>query len=463
PTASDKPASPTEKSPSSTVTMTTEPTNDLIEESTKLAHDGKFADALHKLAGAPQTEMCHYLKGLCYTRLSKFDEAIKEFSWLYYYGKNPTLHRTVMTNLEELERVKHSDGVSVQDSMMKGMNALKEQSKTGDLKGAEAGSPQEFFAVVRIYFGKWDGNRDGVLTGDEIAKAIQNPGIHGEEAVALAALKTQERDDFRDQGQFSRFTPADIASLQAGFAAGNSEAKDLVNFYRQGIIKVKQQSMQLFADGFPHINGIRQGHTSDCYFLSVVGALVCRDPEAVRRMIQPNGDGTFTVSFCQGSPIRVNAPTLAEIATYADSGGDGYWLTVLEKAYGELKESSGDGGSMLEPLDAVTIHGGKLSPVMVALTGRVGKWYSFKSQGTRQNIRTLLSDAAARGVLVCTTVPGHCLAMMSYKPGYDQVQIWNPWGSTKYYSAVGVTMDNGFFVIPISQFLEKFEGVSIQQ
>lgn len=419
-----------------------------------LIANGSYIRALDALAHLPSSEMCTYYRGVCYAHLNQTKLALKQFAWLYYYGKDAQIHQSVLEYIRDLEQRKpSSDSHKV---VLQSINSFQKQ----DLKSDE--SANDFFAVVRLYFDKWDIQHDGVLTGDDIARALQNPNNTPQEAVALAALKTQERFDYRKESSFAPFTLSELANLQNSLAFGDSDAKALVHFYRIGINKVEHQTMRLFAHQLPHINGIKQGHTSDCYFLAVVGAIVTVDPAAIKRMIATNADGTFTVYLQGVSPVKVDPPTLGEIATYADSGGDGYWLTVLEKAYGIRKEElSTTGGAFVEPLDAVTIHGGNMLPVVLGLTGNKGRYYSFKKSEDRQNARQIIAGAESAKCLVATDVPGHCLTLIKYDQALDQMQIWNPWGTSQYYDKAGVMMDNGFFTLPTEEFLNRFEGFCV--
>lgn len=419
-----------------------------------LIANGSYVRALDALSHSPSSEMCTYYRGVCYAHLNQSKLALKQFAWLYYYGKNAQIHQSVVQYIRDLEQRKPS--TDAHKTVLQNINSFQRDQ----LKSDE--SANDFFAVVRLYFDKWDTQHDGILTGDDISRALQNPNNTPEEAVALAALKTQERFDYRKDSSFAPFTLSELANLQNSLAFGDKDAKSLVRFYRTGINKVEHQTMRLFAHRLPHINGIKQGHTSDCYFLAVVGAIVTVDPEAIKRMISTNADGTYTVHLQGVSPVTVGVPTLGEIATYADSGGDGYWLTVLEKAYGIRKEElSTKGGGFVEPLDAVTIHGGNMMPVVLGLTGREGRYYSFKKEDDRQNARQIIANAESAKCLIATDVPGHCLTLIRYDRMLDQMQIWNPWGTSQYYDKAGVQMNNGFFTLPTEDFLQRFEGFCV--
>ena len=83
-------------------------------------------------------------------------------------------------------------------------------------------------------------------------------------------------------------------------------------------------------------DAVHQGQIGDCYFLAAVGSLASINPQAILNMIKDNGDGTYTVTFAGASdePITVSAPTPDELKNFARGSEFGYWVPVLEKAYG---------------------------------------------------------------------------------------------------------------------------------
>jgi hypothetical protein len=80
---------------------------------------------------------------------------------------------------------------------------------------------------------------------------------------------------------------------------------------------------------------VRQGKLGSCYFHAVIAALAEFQPEGLRRMIQANSDGTYTVRFADG--IKENA--YPEDIQYARQSGydlsEGLWVAVLFRAYAQ--------------------------------------------------------------------------------------------------------------------------------
>lgn len=326
---------------------------------------------------------------------------------------------------------------------------------------AAAKKETDFFDVLRACFDSWDLNHDGILSGDEISIDLQNPAYQGKQAAALAALKTQERFDMRSTNKFSDFTLPEVERLQAAYAQGDKAAVALVRFYNGGIGKISKQASELFKYGSPHISHIRQGHTSDCYFLAPVASMTEVRPQDLVKMIQANEDNTFTVRLHHFSPVLLRAPTEGEIATYTDAGDDGIWLMLLEKAYAmtKLRDKHVE---MLEALDLTTIHGGSSGKVIYYLTGHGSKHIKFTEPFIADTVRKIVSEALAAHRVITTGVPGHCLALLKYDAPSDSVLIWNPWGSSSLYKAVAEKMEHGYFWVSINDFVQKFKGITVE-
>ncbi len=91
---------------------------------------------------------------------------------------------------------------------------------------------------------------------------------------------------------------------------------------------------------------IAQGELGDCYLMAALGAIADQDPDFIRRMIQDNHDGTYTVTLYSRGPgfgperLRVDdrfpmrsagSPPAPLFAAYGKGGS--VWVMIAEKAF----------------------------------------------------------------------------------------------------------------------------------
>jgi len=108
--------------------------------------------------------------------------------------------------------------------------------------------------------------------------------------------------------------------LGPAFAAGNLHAQ-------------AGRTTPLYPVGGVKAEAVRQGKLGSCYFHSVIAALAHSNPEMIRKMIQENNDGTFTVRFADGKKEHAYPE---DIRYSRESGYDlsqGLWVAVLFRAY----------------------------------------------------------------------------------------------------------------------------------
>ena len=95
----------------------------------------------------------------------------------------------------------------------------------------------------------------------------------------------------------------------------------------------------------PELAQVRQGHVGDCYALAGIGAILSRPagPEAIRRAVKDNKDGTVTVRmFKAGSVLylKLQKTVVYKTASFAmlhARGENVLWLHLLEKAFGVMQ------------------------------------------------------------------------------------------------------------------------------
>jgi hypothetical protein len=105
-----------------------------------------------------------------------------------------------------------------------------------------------------------------------------------------------------------------------------------------GWVNVTAMGYPLFSSAGPSMNDLSQGEAGTCYFLSSCGSVAMKDPQHIRNIITPLGDGTYAEQFVDTSNGKTYFVRV-----------DGY-LPVSEAAWqqGELQleyEHLGVGGS----------------------------------------------------------------------------------------------------------------------
>jgi hypothetical protein len=331
---------------------------------------------------------------------------------------------------------------------------------------------QKFLAVVRANFRQWDLNHDGVLTREEIETDMQNPRIVGEAAAALAALKIGSTKS-NHLADTRTYTPADIDAIERQLAERQKLDPNFIRFFAGALKKLEEQPRQLFVEGLPRMSAIRQDFTTDCYFLSAVGAVAQLNPQAVVRLIAANRDGSFTVTFPGRPAMRIPAPTDTEIATYTISK-DGLWLSILQKAYGIIRiQAEPQQASTRQPLDSVGFRTGS-TRVMELFTGHSSRGISFPAAThkplddqliaqTRAAIATALRDRRA----ITVSSEHHAYAVVAYDPQNDLVTVHNPYdrgGVEKWIDGPKVERTSeGFFVLPTARLVGAFHYLRFEE
>lgn len=320
---------------------------------------------------------------------------------------------------------------------------------------------EKYQTLLKRSFKSWDYSGDSFITADELDQAVQDPQFKGEAAAVLSAVKLYARSKWsHEQDLVEQFSLSDLAATDAQSGELTDAGKKLVPLYVACLKKIAKSSPELFANGTPHIEEIKQGKTGDCYFLSTVGGMAYDTPQRIIEMIQRNDDGSFVVIFPRHKPIAVAPPTDSEVACYSDAGDDGMWIHVLEKAYATYKNWKTKKDA-LEPLDVV-IHGGSGGRMIMFMTGDACVRYPTASTSD-DDLRSQLAVALSHKRVVNTGTSGHCLTILGFEPYTDMVTVWNPWGSTGNYSTVHQQMKNGVFQMPLSDLKKYFVSILPEQ
>jgi hypothetical protein len=186
------------------------------------------------------------------------------------------------------------------------------------------------------------------------------------------------------------------------------------------------------------MNDVKQGLIGDCWMLAPLASVASKDPEAIKNMIQKNGDGSFTVTFKQNAwpllgyvekKVTVNAGFLGFATGPGDANAKGQteiWPQIIEKAYAKLK-----GGYD-------KIEGGNPGEFLEALTGAPATTYIPVIHPFEQ----LENDFnSGKNVIFSTrdTIPdvynlkkNHAYAVNRFytdpNSGRQMVELYNPWG-----------------------------------
>ena len=331
-------------------------------------------------------------------------------------------------------------------------------------------------------FAREDSNHDGRLTLPELIAVMENPQTTADETAA--AMVIQHSLD----GKYGE-NPAKSLSLTDAFALG-SNPKSGKDFKR---IRAHMDSIkhELFLPGEPNIEEIHQGPVGDCYLMSPIAALVNSNPQAIRSMIHPSGDGGYDVAFGNGTTIHVSPLTEADMAVpgLRKSSGHGIWLSVLQKAYSQIKGAQArakHGSTYTDDMTEGEILGGGSSAAIInLLTGHQPRNLITRPQAGENAMQatarvsamlTRLSDAkkvmttsAGQGEVKPANLPhgGHVQAVLGYDPVKRIVHVFNPWGNNLTPDGPpglvnGYVIRDGHYDVPVDEFVRIFGAVGYE-
>jgi hypothetical protein len=372
------------------------------------------------------------------------------------------------------------------------------------IAGAARAAAQTFAEVVRQNFQKWDANNDGKLAPDEIDRLSADAAWKGDDAAAIATIKLVMRskkdsinslslDDVEDVSKRPLTDDPDAAPAVEEAAARKPQT--LQSHFAYASKAIKSAKRQLFLDPTPDLDKVHQGRIGDCFFVSVVGAMVERDAESVKRMIRPvegasggasDGNG-YTVSFGNGQSVTVPPLTDAEYALTSSAGDEGAWLPVLEKAYGTVRAQRMPESRRPRSATDTIARGGNSATSIQYLTGHKAETtYLITSvhliaQARPEALKALvrkklLAASEAHRLMAAGTgdtpgVPGitphHAYAVLGFDAKTDTLHLWNPHGNAfkpkgEAGKAAGYPTKSGRFDISLNDFVTTFRDVSIE-
>lgn len=366
--------------------------------------------------------------------------------------------------------------------------------------------PTPFTTQVIANFNTWDADGDGVLEPAELDTLVVDTHLTGAPAAAAGALKGAQRN------AKIQLPPVTLDMLHAYERAVAAKEKPAFNFdrpYTRALRRISSPKRDLLNGEVPTLESCHQGPLGDCYFVAVVGAAVVRDADSVRRMINPCGEGSFSVVFGNGKEVKVEPLTDAELALTSSAGAGGLWLSILEKAYGSIRTESLPEDKQSESATDAIAHGGSSVSTIRLLTGHTTDRIGFRPRTPRPTtgapatkpgsavpaapvsldpaliekhlaealpkVRTHLVESLGDRRLVAAGTPkdgkmppgvngNHAYAVLGYDPDHDTVDLWNPHGNT--FRPKGTPgLENGYptaggrFTMPLEELGRVFNGI----
>lgn len=343
---------------------------------------------------------------------------------------------------------------------------------THSLNGPTAHPQETHKSLNELVFPKLDLNRDEFIDLAELNKSVLNPQIKSAMAIHTTFLKenfnsiqTLSNDEYGPEN--NGITKADIKLLH--------ENKDLLDsakaFYEQSNLKLSRTPDELYgSNNIPDIRDFKQNGVGSCFLQAAIGSIVSARPDAIKNIINPNEDGTFSIIFpgLKGQSVTVSAPTEAERLLYVDiKGPGGFWPILLEKAVGSLRQESRDSSiPNQERLDS----GGCTAKALNLLTGHEADVQLFKNHRQEQIASELIS-AKKENRAVCFSAyednpalqelgleSRHAYAVIDYNHQSGLVKLSDPLKSNDWVNDSGA----GTYKIPLSALMTLPARLSIE-
>lgn len=324
-------------------------------------------------------------------------------------------------------------------------------------------------ALPQVISRNWNQWSKGQLTIDYhgLIADLSNPAIKGEDAAALAALARYMRKH-NPTGAMSR---ADVDSM--------TEINTITQKQYEAFIQsLATMNRLLYAKGKPNFDVLQQGQIGDCFFFSGIGWLAYYRPQVIVDAIIPLDNGQYRVHFPNGMKVTVDTPTDAELLFFnsASTLTDGLWVTLLEKAVGEvLPHYTSRVVNNAEPAYNLAM-GGAPATIERIWTGSEPTVIYLDKNPNRARVREaliavqqkrLMSQALTPAKSSAHSIAGHHVyAILDFDKSTDVITIWNPWGD-EYFPQGPAGIQNGYarkhgiFHMPLDDFMQVYWVLSI--
>lgn len=341
-------------------------------------------------------------------------------------------------------------------------------------------------------FNRFDTDHDGYIARTELDTARQNANLSEADRAHLQRVSDSfdniigaSNDEWGFESSISTTDVAEYLNQTYQSIPGQTETMVSNTMIRTREGQLNQLNSNLFAtpdDPLMSItpDAVVQGTIGDCYYLAAVSSLAASNPQAIRDMIQDNGNGTYTVTFPGDTtnPVTINAPTDAERGLYNGGHKYGTWAGILERAFGQYEREHGNlfrrarvsmesgGNTPTEYAGA----GGQTSWATELLTGRSTETVSSSDSELASRLeRALNSDSRATvttginpRLFSSTSTDGyptrHAYSITNFEPdgqGGGMVTVRNPWG-------VNNDTTSGTTRISLQQFQNNFSDVTFE-
>jgi hypothetical protein len=343
-----------------------------------------------------------------------------------------------------------------------------------------AAPASEFTKALLDIFDYVDADSSGFLSKNELWTAVSSPLVTGTYAASVLTAKSflsQLEDVSNDEigPETNGISRADLVAFDALRVASPTDSlvQNVLGTFDYHRDKLCHADHDLFV-GAPVATSVMQGPVGDCWLLAALIGLANRDPTAIGRLVKPTpgyGNARFTVKFPSEDEQEVRRPTDGEILSLSMAKGNGLWLTVLEKGWGQIVFGSMMGLLSTSKITAVD-QGRALGRGIELVTGH-GTDVDELLLTTLATTRDKLDKAFASNKIVTAGINNdiikdnrsgwpnaHAYAILGYDRAGDQIKVRNPWGDT---GPAGTSVARVPYSMPLPDFMGIFSRLAYEE